>query len=113
VSVSIGNIVIDTNDLARAATFWQSVTGYEITSSSADDTSLADPGKGGPGLSLQVVPEPRAGKNRVHLDLYTDDLDGEVTRIRSLGAAEVQRFDDGGWIVLADPDGNQFCVVRE
>ena len=63
------------------------------------------------GLSLQLVPEPRAGKNRLHLDLFTGDLAGEVDRIRDLGAVEVRRFDDDGWVVLADPDGNQFCVV--
>ncbi len=109
--VTIGNIGIDTNDLPRAVAFWQAVTGYEVSSESGTDTYLADPAKSGPGLSLLVVPEPRTGKNRLHLDLYATDLDAEVARILTLGASEVQRFDDGGWIVLADPDGNQFCVI--
>ena len=109
--VSIRNIGIDTNDLARATAFWQSVTGYKVSSSSDGDAYLADPAKSGPGVSLLLVPEPKAEKNRLHLDLYTDDLGGEVTRIRDLGASEVQRFD--AWTVLADPDGNQFCVISE
>lgn len=109
--VSIRNIGIDTNDLSRATNFWQSVTGYEVGSSSDSDTYLTDPAKSSPGVSLLVVPEPKTGKNRLHIDLYTDDLAGEVTRIRQLGASEVQRFD--GWTVLADPDGNQFCVIGE
>jgi len=109
--VSIRNIGIDTNDLPRAMTFWQAVTGYEVGSSSDSDAYLVDPAKSGPGVSLLLVPEPKTEKNRLHLDLYTGDLEGETTRIRDLGASEVARFD--GWTVLADPDGNQFCIIGE
>ncbi|MEV0151222.1 MULTISPECIES: VOC family protein [unclassified Nonomuraea] len=108
-SISIGNICIDTNDLAGSTAFWQAVTGYQVASSDEGTTYLEDANKGGVGLSLQAVPEGREGKNRLHLDLSTDDLAGEVGRIRALGASEVRRFD--GWVVLADPEGNQFCVV--
>ncbi|MBB2741244.1 UNVERIFIED_ORG: putative enzyme related to lactoylglutathione lyase [Microbispora rosea subsp. rosea] len=109
-SISIGNICIDTNDLAGSTAFWQAVTGYQVASSPDEGTTyLEDANKSGAGLSLQAVPEGREGKNRLHLDLFTDDLAGEVGRIRALGASEVQRFD--GWVVLADPEGNQFCVV--
>ncbi|ACZ91899.1 VOC family protein [Streptosporangium roseum] len=110
-SVSIGNICIDTNDLAGGTAFWQAVTGYQVASSDEGTTYLEDSGKSGVGLSLQAVAEGRAGKNRLHLDLFADDLAGEVDRIRALGATEVQRFDADGWVVLADPEGNQFCVV--
>ncbi|MGW0803276.1 VOC family protein [Nonomuraea sp. NPDC002799] len=110
-SVNIGNICIDTNDLAGGTAFWQAVTGYQVASSDEGTTYLEDSNKSGVGLSLQAVPEGREGKNRLHLDLFTDDLAGEVDRIRALGATEVRRFDDGGWVVLADPEGNQFCVV--
>jgi predicted enzyme related to lactoylglutathione lyase len=111
VSVRIGNICIDTSDLSGGTAFWQAVTGYKIASSDESTTYLADPDNSGVGLSLQLVPEPRVGKNRLHLDLFTDDLAGEVARIRGLGASELQRFDDGGWVVLSDTDGNQFCIV--
>jgi predicted enzyme related to lactoylglutathione lyase len=112
VDIAIGNICIDTNDLPAALAFWQSVTGYEI-STSGDTTYLTDPHERGLGLSLQTVPEPRIGKNRLHLDLFTDNLEGEAARVRALGAIEVQRFTGDGWIVMADPDGNQFCICGE
>ncbi|MFG3441562.1 VOC family protein [Nonomuraea sp. NPDC047897] len=108
-SIRIGNICIDTNDLAATTAFWQEVTGYQVASSDEGAIYLESANKNGVGLSLQAVPEGRESKNRLHLDLFTDDLVGEVDRIRDLGATEVRRFD--GWVVLADPDGNQFCVV--
>jgi predicted enzyme related to lactoylglutathione lyase len=109
VDLIIGNICIDTNDLPGAVTFWRSVTGYEI-STLGDTTYLTDPRKRGLGLSLQTVPEPRIGKNRLHLDLFTDNLEDEAARVRALGATEIQRQVECGWIVMADPDGNQFCL---
>ncbi|QMW67921.1 VOC family protein [Mumia sp. ZJ1417] len=110
-SIRIGNVCIDTNDLSRGTTFWQAVTGYQVASSDEATTYLEDPDKRGVGLSLQAVGERRTGKNRLHLDLFTDDLVGEVDRLRGLGATEVRRFDDEGWVVLADVDQNEFCVV--
>lgn len=113
--VRVANVAIDTNDVATATTFWQSVTGYTVASSDDDATYLEDPNKTGPGLSLLRVPEPRNGKNRLHLDLYTSDLLGETERVKKLGAAEVRSFaeGDGGWVILADPDGNEFCICAE
>lgn len=111
-AAQIGNVGIDTNDMKGAVAFWKKVTGYEVASSDETTTYLEDPDKKAVGISLLVVPEPRKGKNRLHLDLFTDDLKGEVTRIKKIGATEVKSFADGesGWVVLADPDGNQFCV---
>lgn len=108
-SIAIGNIGIDTNDLPGATAFWQAVTGYRTTSSDETSAYLEAPDGTGPGLSLLLVPEPRAGKNRLHLDLITDDPAGEVKRIVALGAQELRGHD--GWTVLADTDGNQFCIV--
>lgn len=110
-SINIGNICVDTNDLSGSATFWRAVTGYRVASSDEGTAYLEDPSKVGVGLSLQLVPETHSGKNRLHLDLFTDDMAGEVIRLQGLGATEVMRFDNDGWVVLADPDGNQFCVV--
>jgi predicted enzyme related to lactoylglutathione lyase len=112
-ALSIGAITIDTNDLERASAFWQEVTGYNLKSSDESGTFLGHPGGSGPDLYLQVVPERRRGKNRLHLDLVADDYDGEVARVRALGASEVRAFDQSGsrWTVLADTDGNQFCIA--
>jgi predicted enzyme related to lactoylglutathione lyase len=68
----------------------------------------------GPRLGFQKVPDPTPGKNRVHLDFSTVDVDAEVSRLTAAGATEVGRHgigDDFRWVVLADPDGNAFCVI--
>jgi hypothetical protein len=64
-------------------------------------------------LSFQKVEDPTPGKNKVHLDLTTDDLDAEVDRLLGVGASLVERRGDESfrWVTLADPDGNQFCVA--
>lgn len=70
----------------------------------------------GPQLGFQKVPDPTPGKNRVHLDFTTPDVDGEVARLVAAGAGEVGRHSVGEsfrWVVLADPAGNLFCVVGQ
>lgn len=70
----------------------------------------------GPRLGFQKVPDPTPGKNRVHLDFGAEDVDGEVARLTAAGAAEVERHSFGDnfrWVVLADPEGNQFCVAGQ
>lgn len=113
-SARIGTITIDTNDIERSAAFWQGVTGYAVTSNDGTFATLAPADGRGPGLAIQAVPEARPeGKNRVHLDVLADDLDAEVARIGGLGATEVRRVEDGDyrWTVMADTEGNEFCVV--
>jgi catechol 2,3-dioxygenase-like lactoylglutathione lyase family enzyme len=111
--VHVDKVTIDTNDLATATAFWQGVTGYEVGYSSDGYAELLDPQKLHVGLSFQVVPEPRVGKNRLHFDLTADDLEREVTRVAGLGASEVTRYSEDGadWVVMTDTDGNQFCIV--
>lgn len=113
--VRISNVTIDTNDLDGATTFWKGLTGYDVAAKGDGYAQLSPPGDGLT-LYLQVVPEPRVGKNRAHLDLVTGDLHGEVVRAQGLGASEVARFVEGeasGWVVLADTEGNQFCIIAE
>ena len=66
----------------------------------------------GPRLGFQKVPDPTPGKNRLHLDFVADDREAEVTRLVAAGASEAGRHSVGGfgWVVLADPEGNAFCV---
>ena len=76
------------------------------------------PRPGRPGVnvgSLQVVPERRVGKNRLHLDLYTTDRDGEVGRLLEIGATIHARTPEPGedFVVLEDPEGNLFCVIQK
>lgn len=105
--VQLSGIAIDVNDLEVMLPFWQAVTGYEAKSGE-DWAFLAGSADGTAGVFLQVVPELRAGKNRLHIDLTADDVAAEVGRITALGAGTVAVHDR--WTVLSDPEGNQFCV---
>jgi hypothetical protein len=114
----IENVVIDCRDSTVLGPFWAEALGYEITVDQPDDWMvLSDPAGRGPNIGLQVVPEPKVVKNRVHLDLAFEAgrLDDEVARLIALGATRVRYVendpDESHW-VLADPEGNEFCVVR-
>ena len=110
----VGSVVIDCNDFPRMAAFWQQALRYEPREPADDDwVVLRDPDGQGVNVSLQRVPEPRVGKNRLHLDLYTDDPHGEVARLLSIGASRHPREPgtDEDFVVLADPEGNLFCVI--
>ena len=107
---------LDCADLARTEAFWAAALGYERRGSAAQYVALrpAD-GAPGPHLLLQQVAEPKVTKNRMHLDLVVDDMEGEVERLVGLGATRLrdEPFDEVGhrWVALADPEGNEFCVV--
>jgi predicted enzyme related to lactoylglutathione lyase len=102
------------------AAFWSQVTGWPMSDDDhpGDPAALVTPpGGAGPGLLFEVVPEPKVGKNRVHLDLMPTDRtrEKEVDRLIGIGATLVddrRRPDGTGWAVLADPEGNEFCVER-
>jgi hypothetical protein len=105
--------VIDCNDFETVWRFWAAALGYEPKHPVEEDwVILADPEERGMQVSVQLVPEPRVGKNRLHLDLYTDEPAAEVERLVGLGARrqEPQPEDADDFVVLADPDGNLFCV---
>jgi predicted enzyme related to lactoylglutathione lyase len=108
----VGSVVIDVNDVPRMKAFWEQALGYGAEEIEDDWVKLCPP-NGGVNVSLQLVPEARSGKNRLHLDLYSSDPDAEVKRIVSLGAALVNnaREDGEDFTVLADPEGNLFCVI--
>ena len=112
--MKIGSVVIDCNDFDRMSEFWSAALGYVPREPPDDDwVVLRDPDGANVNVSLNQVPEPRVGKNRLHLDLYTDDQDGEVERLLRLGATRHQRVPepDEDFIVLEDPEGNLFCVI--
>jgi predicted enzyme related to lactoylglutathione lyase len=108
----VGSVVIDVNDVASMRGFWEGVLGYRAEDVEDDWVKLCPPDRG-VNVSLQLVPEPRSGKNRLHLDLYSSDPDAEVERIVALGATVVAdaRADGEDFTVLADPEGNLFCVI--
>ena len=111
--LSLEMITFDCTDPQRLALWWAEAVGASVVNLSGEDFVLVARG-GWPALGFQRVEAPTPGKNRVHLDLMASDLDAEVDRLVSLGATETGRHSfDGGfrWVVLADPDGNAFCVA--
>jgi catechol 2,3-dioxygenase-like lactoylglutathione lyase family enzyme len=111
----IGSIVLRVDDLQRQTEFWAAALDYVPRDESSDDFVLLRPRDGvGPSLSLDNVPSTVQIPPRLHLDLFTVDQAGEVERLKELGATEVhwdKRPPDADYIILADPEGNRFCVV--
>jgi catechol 2,3-dioxygenase-like lactoylglutathione lyase family enzyme len=111
----IGSIVLRVDDLRRQTEFWEAALGYVRRDTGADDFVLLRPRDGaGPNLSLDRVRSELQIPPRLHLDLYTEDQAGEVERLKGLGATEVRwdkRPPDADYVILADPEGNRFCVV--
>ena len=106
-------ITMDVNDLESCAKFWSQVLGADILYQNEKYLRLGQKGKR-PTLLLQKVPEPHKGKNRVHIDLDVPDLDGAVSRVQALGGNKLRELNEYGikWAVMADPDGNEFCLVQ-
>jgi predicted enzyme related to lactoylglutathione lyase len=108
-------IVLDCVDADALAEFWSSALGYRRSPFESPYVRLRDPGKRWPDLLLQQVPEGKRGKNRMHLDLQVSDVHAEVARLVTAGASVVDpAHDDDGFLtaILADPQGNEFCVIR-
>lgn len=103
-SIRLGGVVIDANDLDGLAAFWSRLLERDITRREDDWISL------GPDLALQRVPEPKTAKNRVHVDLVTDDFAAAAARAAALGATPVGEMHEDLWQVWRDPEGNEFCV---
>lgn len=111
--MKVGSVVIDCNDLDAMFAFWREALRYEPGYRDVDFVILHDPDRKNVNVSISQVPEPRVGKNRLHLDLYTDDQQGEVERLLKLGAKIHPRVPEEGedFVVLEDPEGNLFCVI--
>ncbi|MEM7323554.1 MAG: VOC family protein [Actinomycetota bacterium] len=110
-------VTLDCLDLDRVAGFWTSALGYREKLRDGDYALLVAPEAvtGLTGLTLQRVPEQKAVKNRMHLDVVVDRVAVEVARLERLGAAVIAREVEPTpyeTVVMVDPEGNEFCVVR-
>lgn len=114
-SGAVAAIVVDTPDPAASATFWEAASDWRAELLPDGNARLTRPDGGGPRLELVANDDPRVVKNRVHLDVApaaADDQAAEVDRLLARGAthADVGQGEQT-WVVLADPDGNEFCVL--
>lgn len=113
--VRIGSIVLRVDDLQRQRAFWMAALDYLPREGDGDDFALLRPRTGpGPNLSLDRVHSTLQIPPRIHLDLYARDQGREVDRLKALGAMEVhwsKRPPDADYVILADPEGNRFCVI--
>jgi len=111
----VGSIVIRVDDLELQAAFWSAALGYSRRVEASDDFVLLHPRDGvGPNVSLDRVRSTVQVPPRIHLDLYAADQAAEVARLIALGATEVpwdKRPPDADYVILADPEGNRFCVI--
>jgi glyoxalase superfamily protein len=123
VAARITEIIIDCDDPRGLARFWADVLGYDVVPDEDEDEQVVEIRPAGtqvktsivPSLLFIKVPEPKTVKNRLHLDINTTDADQEteLQRLLSLGATRVDIGQgDVHWHVLADPEGNEFCLLR-
>jgi predicted enzyme related to lactoylglutathione lyase len=112
------NVAIDSADQRALARWWGAALGWEISYEDEEETDLVPPA-GEPGLELSFgpVPEAKVGLNRLHLDLSSRSLDDQAATVARLEAAGARRIDVGqdkyaAWVVLTDPEGNEFCVLE-
>jgi len=112
-------VCVDCHDAAVVAAFWEAALGWRRTHDTPDEIVLEPPAGSAadgvaPDLLFLRVPDPTPGKNRLHLDLRPSDQDAEVARLIELGArrTSVGQGLDVSWVVMADPEGNEFCVLR-
>lgn len=113
-SVLLYAIAIDCVDAEGLARFWGGVLARPVDEGATEDFASVGAGSGsGAGWVFVKVPEPKATKNRVHVDLAATDLAAETARVIELGATQLaEREEDGArWMTLADPEGNEFDLV--
>jgi len=111
-NIDIGAITFDCRDAADLATFWSALLGRTVDDGASSSFATISR-TSGVALMFVEVPEPKATKNRVHLDLHAPDWKDEVERAVALGATHVADFDEEGtaWATLLDPEGNEFDIA--
>jgi hypothetical protein len=111
-SVEWEQVVVHSLDPAALGQWWADALGWVVTYTSDDEFEIRSAPESLPALDFVRIDEPKAGKSRLHIDLRPDDQDAEVARLLAAGA---RRADIGqgerAWVVLADPEGNEFCVL--
>ncbi len=112
-TVRLWTIDVDAVDPRALGRWWAETLGWKVFYDSPDEFVITATDERFPGIVFLRVPEAKAVKNRLHLDVVPDDQDAEVAQLLARGAtrAEVGQTGDETWVVLADPEGNEFCVL--
>ncbi len=114
-TIQVAGSTFDCHDAALVGRFWAEVLGYELAPWSDEEGALIrDPAGEGAWIGFTQVPEGKAAKNRFHMDLEAEDLVAEIARVESLGGRSVAEHHEPfwDWNVMADPEGNEFCLGR-
>ncbi len=113
-TIELANVTFDCADTLAVAQFWSAATGRPIEPEPSEFFAAIGAADGAPGWFFIKVPEPKAAKNRVHVDMVAADREEEVARLVALGATRVADHDEWGhrWTVLQDPEANEFCVAQ-
>jgi predicted enzyme related to lactoylglutathione lyase len=114
VAIRLYHLAVDAHDPQSLARFWAAVLDHRILYETAHEVIVGADEHSYPGLCFVPVPERKTVKNRLHIDLDPDDYEAEVERVIGLGArrVDVGQGADARWVVLADPEGNEFCILR-
>jgi predicted enzyme related to lactoylglutathione lyase len=120
-SAHLANVTFDCEDALAVASFWSAALDRPLSDTPEPSSGFACIGaldhtaNGAPAWLFQRVPEPRAAKNRVHVDLATADREAEIARLVGLGARRLDDKEEYGfrWTIMADVEGNEFCVAQE
>ncbi|GAA4576605.1 hypothetical protein GCM10023176_48420 [Micromonospora coerulea] len=108
------SLTVDAQDPSRLAHWWAEALGYQVISDKPDEVEIRRAPDVAPGIVFVPVADGKVTKNRLHIDLRPADQEAEVERLVDMGARHVDVGQgDVQWTVLADPEGNEFCVLRQ
>lgn len=107
-------VTIDCADPERLAEFWSALLEVEVEERDEEVVALAPQPGQGVGVHFRRVPEPKRGKNRVHLDFVVKDAKASKAQVTELGGRILERLEEDGWVwwIVADPEGNEACLVQ-
>jgi predicted enzyme related to lactoylglutathione lyase len=111
-TLRFSEVCIDAHDIHALSSWWSTVLGWRAESTDDGDVALRAPAGAGPDWLFLAVPDDKSVKNRIHFDFTPDDQQAEVDRVLALGARPVDIGQgEQTWVVLADPEGNEFCIL--
>ncbi|MEV7590444.1 VOC family protein [Streptomyces sp. NPDC089922] len=109
--LQIDALIVDAADPERLAAFWSVLLGRPVVGRMGPYVWLQR--ENGLGLGFQRTDTPKSGKNRMHFDITSPNPPAEQARVEALGGRRLEECDSGGFLVMADPEGNEFCIIPD